>query len=52
MKQATLDLDLGMEKTRKQVFLDQMEHVVPWAASVELTPPTTPKARLAGLPCR
>jgi hypothetical protein len=29
MKQATLLLDLSAKKTRKQVFLDQMEHLGP-----------------------
>ena len=36
MKQATVNLALSAKKTRKQVFLDQMEKVVPWAALVEL----------------
>ena len=36
MKQATLPLDLSVKKTRKQVFLEQMDDVVPWAALVEL----------------
>jgi len=52
MKQATLNLDLSAKKTRKQVFLDQMEKVVPWAALVELIAPTTPKVRPAGPPFR
>ena len=32
MKQASLKLNLNVKKTRKQVFLEQMEQVVPWAA--------------------
>ena len=36
MKQATLNLDLCAEKTRKQVFLDQMDQVAPWAVLIEL----------------
>ena len=36
MKQATLKMDLNLKKTRKQVFLEQMEQVVPWAELVEL----------------
>ncbi len=30
MKQATLNLDLLSKKTRKQIFLEDMERVVPW----------------------
>ncbi len=36
------------KKKRKQVFLEQMEQVVPWTALVELIALNTPKARLAG----
>ena len=36
MKQGTLKLNLNVKKTRKQLFLAQMEQVVPWAALVEL----------------
>ena len=39
MKQASLPLDLSQKKTRKQVFLQEMEQVVPWAALVELVAP-------------
>jgi len=39
MKQNSLDLSLCTRKTRKQVFLQQMESVVPWAALVELIAP-------------
>ena len=35
MKQASLMLNLNVKKTRKQVFLEQMEQVVQWAALVE-----------------
>ena len=45
MKQATLLLDLSAKKTRKQVFLDQMEQVVPWAALVELIAPYYPEGK-------
>ena len=45
MKQATLNLDLSAKKTRKQVFLDQMEKVVPWAALVELIAPCYPEGK-------
>ena len=39
MKQNSLNLSLSTRKTRKQVFLQQMESVVPWAALVELIAP-------------
>lgn len=39
MKQSRLDLDLTTKKTRKQVFLDEMERVVPWAALEALIAP-------------
>ena len=39
MKQNSFDLNLCTRKTRKQVFLQQMESVVPWAALVELIAP-------------
>jgi IS5 family transposase len=45
MKQATLPLDLSAKKTRKQVFLDQMDQVVPWAALVELIAPYYPEGK-------
>ena len=49
MKQATLNLALSAKKTRKQVFLDQMDQVVPWAALVELIAPYYPEG-LRGRP--
>ena len=39
MKQASLKLNLNVKKTRKQVFLEQMEQVAPWAALIELIAP-------------
>ena len=45
MKQTTLNLDLSAKKTRKQVFLEQMDQVVPWAALVELIAPYYPEGR-------
>ena len=36
MKQAALNLNLSVKKTRKREFLEQMERVVPWAALVAL----------------
>ena len=45
MKQAALNLNLSVKKTRKQVFLEQMDRVVPWAALVELIAPYYPEGR-------
>ena len=39
MKQTVLNLSLSVKKTRKQVFLAQMDIVVPWAALVGLIAP-------------
>jgi transposase, IS5 family len=36
MKQAALNLNLSIKKTRKQVFLEQMDKVVPWSTLVDL----------------
>lgn len=43
MKQDTLNLTV--KKTRKQVFLEQMEQVVPWADLVELIAPYYPEGK-------
>ena len=45
MKQAALSLNLNIKKTRKHVFLKQMEQVVPWAALVELIAPYYPEGK-------
>jgi IS5 family transposase len=45
MKQVALALNLSVKKTRKREFLEQMEHVVPWAALVELIAPFYPEGR-------
>ena len=45
MKQAALDLNLSLKKTRKREFLEQMQQVVPWAALVELIAPYYPEGR-------
>ena len=45
MKQASLKLNLNVKKTRKQVFLEQMGQVVPWAALVELIAPYYPDGK-------
>lgn len=39
MKQASLNLNLNLKKTRKREFLEQMKQVVPWTALVELIAP-------------
>lgn len=36
MKQVSLGLNLSSKRTRKREFLEEMNHVVPWAAFVEL----------------
>lgn len=45
MKQGTLKLNLGVKKTRKQLFLEQMEQVVPWAELVDLIKPYYPEGK-------
>jgi IS5 family transposase len=45
MKQTSLKLNLNAKKTRKQVFLEQMEKVVPWAALVERIAPYYPEGK-------
>ena len=45
MKQAALDLNLNLKKTRKREFLEQMNEVVPWAALVERIEPYYPQGR-------
>jgi len=45
MKQASLNLNLQLKKTRKAVFLEQMEQVVPWADLVTLIAPYYPEGK-------
>ena len=45
MKQAALNLNLSLKKTRKREFLEQMQQVVPWAALVKLIAPYYPEGR-------
>ena len=45
LKQVTLPLDRQLKKTRKQVFLEQMEQVVPWADLVALIAPYYPEGK-------
>lgn len=42
MKQSDLGLDLSNRRTRKQVFLDEMERVVPWQEFLALITPHAP----------
>lgn len=39
MKQSIFDLNLSTKRTRKQVFLEQMDTVVPWSTLVEFIVP-------------
>ena len=45
MKQKTFDLDLNTRRTRKQVLLDEMERVMPWAELLSLIAPHAPVAK-------
>ena len=45
MKQASLNFDLNLKKTRKRQFLLEMDRVVPWAALVQLISPHYPEGR-------
>jgi IS5 family transposase len=45
MKQTTIALNLTAKKTRKQLFLDQMDKVVPWAQLVEVIAPYYPEGK-------
>ena len=45
MKQLGLGLNLSTKKTRKRVFLEEMERVAPWAALVQIVEPYCPRAK-------
>jgi len=45
MKQQDLGLQLSTRRTRKTVFLDEMNRVVPWAQLLALITPHAPRAR-------
>lgn len=48
MKQTDLGLDLRNRRTRKRVFLDEMERAVPWDEFLTLIAPHAPtKAQVA-----
>jgi transposase, IS5 family len=42
MKQSDLGLDLSNRRTRKQVFLDEIERVVPWQEFLAVIVPHAP----------
>jgi len=46
MKQATLDLNLIVKKTRKRELLNQMDRIVPWTSLVELIAPYYPEGKI------
>ena len=50
MKQASIGLKLIAKQTRKQVFLEQMDRVVSWAALVELIAPCYHEGRTGRSP--
>lgn len=43
--QPSYDFSNSLCKTRKAIFLDQMDCVVPWARLVDLNPPHYPEGR-------
>jgi transposase, IS5 family len=45
MKQTDLGLDLSTRRTRKQILLDEMEHVMPWNELLALIAPHAPVAK-------
>ena len=45
MKQTDLGLDLTTRRTRKQILLDEMEQVMPWAELLALIAPYAPVAK-------
>lgn len=45
MKQQDLGLNLSTRRTRKAVFLDEMDQVVPWSQLLALIAPHAPRAK-------
>jgi IS5 family transposase len=45
MKQLGLGLNLSTRKTRKRIFLDEMNRVVPWSALVQIVEPHAPRSK-------
>ena len=52
MEQATSGFDLCAKKPRKQVFLQRMDQLMPWAALVELIAPYHPEGKTGSPPFR
>jgi len=55
MQQVSLPVDLCTKKTRKQVFLEEMDQVVPWSELVRRIAPYYPQGtrvrhQIANLP--
>jgi len=45
MKELGFGFNLSTKKTRKREFLEEMEHVVPWAVLVQVVDPYYSKAK-------
>ena len=50
MKQTDLGFELNTRRTRKQVLLDEMELVMPWAELLALITPHAPVAKIGRPP--
>jgi IS5 family transposase len=50
MKPQDLGLNLNKRRTRKAVFLDEMNLVVPWSELLSLIAPHAPRAKTGRLP--
>jgi IS5 family transposase len=48
MTQQDLGLNLSTRRTRKAVFLDEMNLVVPWTELLSLIAPHAPRAKTGG----
>ena len=51
MKQTSLGLGQSSKRTRRRVFLDEMDSVVPWSELVALISPYMPEGRRGRPPC-
>lgn len=45
MKQTSLGLGQSSKRTRRRVFLEEMDHVVPWSELIALINPFMPEGR-------
>jgi hypothetical protein len=45
MQKTSLNLNLSLKNTRKQVFLEEMEQIVPWSALVDTFAPYYPEGK-------